>query len=85
MGLYEKADVVLHATSWFLSIAESQSMEFCENGVDVVSTNEELAFPWFSHRESAERLDQAAKKTAEHFSEVGVNPGFLDFTSLELP
>ena len=75
--LYEQADVVLHATSSFLSVAESQLMEFCENGVDVVSTNEELAYPWLAHRESAQRLDEAAKKSGVTLLGTGVNPGFV--------
>jgi len=84
-GLYDKADAVLHATSSFLSVAESQLMEFCENGVDVVSTNEELAFPWFNHKESAERLDAAAKKGGVTLLGTGVNPGFvLDVLAITL-
>ena len=31
------ADIVLHATSSFLSVAESQLIELCEEGLDVVS------------------------------------------------
>jgi len=84
-GLYERADAVLHATSSFLSVAESQLIEFCENGVDVVSTNEELAFPWFSHKESAERIDGAAKKNGVTLLGTGVNPGFvLDVLAITL-
>jgi 2,4-diaminopentanoate dehydrogenase len=75
--LYPKADVVLHATSSFLSVAEPQLREFCQNGVDVVSTNEELAYPWMAHRESAERLDEAAKKNGVTLLGTGVNPGFV--------
>jgi 2,4-diaminopentanoate dehydrogenase len=76
-GLYGEADVILHATSSFLSVAESQLMEFCENGVDVVSTNEELAYPWVAHKDSARRLDQAAKKNGVTLLGTGVNPGFV--------
>jgi 2,4-diaminopentanoate dehydrogenase len=84
-NLYERADVILHATSSFLSVAESQLMEFCENGVDVVSTNEELAYPWVAHKESATRLDQAAKKNGVTLLGTGVNPGFvLDVLAITL-
>ena len=76
-NLYREADVVLHATSSFLSVAESQLLEFCQNGVDVVSTNEELAYPWVAHRESAMRLDDAAKKNGVTLLGTGVNPGFV--------
>ncbi len=75
--LYKETDVVLHATSSFLSVAESQLMEFCENGVDAVSTNEELAYPWLAHRESAQRLDAAARRNGVTILGTGVNPGFV--------
>ncbi len=75
--LYDKADVVLHATSSFLSVAEPQLMAFCETGVDVVSTNEELAYPWFTHKDSASRLDEAARKNGVTLLGTGVNPGFV--------
>jgi 2,4-diaminopentanoate dehydrogenase len=75
--LYDEADVVLHATSSFLSVAESQLLEFCENGVDVVSTNEELSYPWQAHHDSAQRLDDAAKKNGVTLLGTGVNPGFV--------
>ena len=61
-GIYKEADIVLHATTSFLSTAKPQLLEFCKNGVDVVSTCEELAYPWFNHAEIARELDSAAKK-----------------------
>ena len=75
--LYPEADVILQATSSFLTVAESQLLEFCENGVDVVSTCEELAYPWLAHSESAARLDESAKKNGVTLLGTGVNPGFV--------
>jgi 2,4-diaminopentanoate dehydrogenase len=75
--LYANADVVLHATSSFLSTAESQLMEFCDGAVDVVSTCEELSYPWLYHKEAGERLDRAAKKNNVTLLGTGVNPGFV--------
>ncbi|MDA4130941.1 MAG: dihydrodipicolinate reductase [Thaumarchaeota archaeon] len=74
---YHEADVVLHATSSFLSTAESQLLEICENGVDVVSTNEELSYPWYSHKEIAARIDATAKQKGVSVLATGVNPGFV--------
>jgi hypothetical protein len=71
------ADVVLHATSSFLSVAEDQLTEICHQGLDVVSTNEELAYPWYNHREAGERLDAVAKKNGVSLLATGVNPGFV--------
>ena len=76
-GLYKEADIVLHATTSFLSMAKAQLLEFCENGVDVVSTCEELAYPWFNHAKIAKVLDTAAKKNNVTLLGTGVNPGFV--------
>jgi 4-hydroxy-tetrahydrodipicolinate reductase len=44
--------------------------------VPVVSTTEELAYPWFSNRALARRIDAAAKKARVAVVGTGVNPGF---------
>ncbi len=44
--------------------------------VPVVSTTEELAYPWFSNRPLARRIDAAAKKARVAVVGTGVNPGF---------
>ena len=75
--IYPQADVLLHATSSFLSVAKGQFAEFCENKVDVVSTCEELSFPWYNHREIASELDALAKKHGVTLLGTGVNPGFV--------
>lgn len=77
LDLYHEADVVLHATTSFLSTAKSQLLEFCRNGIDVVSTCEELAYPWYSHGSIARELDVAAKKGKVTLLGTGVNPGFV--------
>jgi 4-hydroxy-tetrahydrodipicolinate reductase len=44
--------------------------------VPIVSTTEELAYPWFSHKSLARRIDTAARKTRVAVVGTGVNPGF---------
>jgi 2,4-diaminopentanoate dehydrogenase len=44
--------------------------------VPVVSTTEELAYPWFSNKGLARRIDAAAKKAKVAVVGTGVNPGF---------
>jgi 4-hydroxy-tetrahydrodipicolinate reductase len=44
--------------------------------VPIVSTTEELAYPWFSNRALARRIDAAAKKAKVAVVGTGVNPGF---------
>ncbi|MBB28688.1 MAG: dihydrodipicolinate reductase [Gemmatimonadetes bacterium] len=47
------------------------------HGIHVVSTCEELSFPWVTKPEVASRLDRAAKKHGVCVLGTGVNPGFL--------
>ena len=44
--------------------------------VPIVSTTEELSYPWFSNRALARRIDAAAKKAKVAVVGTGVNPGF---------
>ena len=75
--LYGEADIVLHATSSFLSAAKTQLLDICNHGLDVVSTCEELSFPWYHHVDVAAELDAAAKKRGVTLLGTGVNPGFV--------
>ncbi|MDR5683095.1 MAG: dihydrodipicolinate reductase [Armatimonadota bacterium] len=72
-----EADVVVHATQSHLHQVESQLLEIFAAGADVVSTCEELAYPWFHHAEAAHRLDVAACEHGVTVTGVGVNPGFV--------
>jgi 4-hydroxy-tetrahydrodipicolinate reductase len=45
-------------------------------GAAVVSSTEELAYPWREQPEIAGRLDQAAKRAGRAILATGVNPGF---------
>ncbi len=44
--------------------------------VPIVSTTEELSYPWFSNRPLARKIDAAAKKAKVGVVGTGVNPGF---------
>lgn len=44
--------------------------------VPVVSTTEELSYPWRSHRALARKIDAAAKRAKVAVVGTGVNPGF---------
>ncbi|HYH47045.1 MAG TPA: dihydrodipicolinate reductase [Thermoanaerobaculia bacterium] len=45
-------------------------------GAAVVSTTEELAYPWRERPDLARRLDEAARRAGRALLGVGVNPGF---------
>ncbi|HYK91482.1 MAG TPA: dihydrodipicolinate reductase [Acidobacteriota bacterium] len=72
-----KAEVVLHTTNSYFDLFKSQIVEILKAGLDVVSTSEELSFPWIAHPEPAVEIDNAAKKAGKTVLGTGVNPGFL--------
>lgn len=72
-----EADVVLHTTSSHFDSFKSQIVEILEAGLDVVSTAEELSFPWLAHRDTAMEIDAVARRTGHTVLGTGVNPGFI--------
>jgi len=72
----EGAAVVLHATRSRLADVTPELEALVATGVHVVSTCEELAFP-FSRPELAGRLDSAARSAGRAIIGTGVNPGFV--------
>jgi len=71
------ADVVLHATSSYLDWVKDQLIEILEAGLDVVSTAEELSFPWLAHPKEAAEIDAVARRVGKTILGTGVNPGFV--------
>ena len=71
------ADLVLHATSSYFELFKDQIVEILEAGLDVVSTAEELSFPWLTHPEEAAEIDAVAKRVGKTVLATGVNPGFV--------
>ena len=72
-----KGVVLLHATDSRLPAVKDQLLEAISLGMHVVSTCEELAFPWFQHATLADQLDRAAQRNNVSIIGVGVNPGFV--------
>jgi 2,4-diaminopentanoate dehydrogenase len=73
----QKGSVVLHATGSRLEEVLEQLLEAVRQGHPVVSTCEELSFPYLRHAELAERLDRAAQRSGVSVVGMGVNPGFV--------
>ncbi len=71
------ADVVVHATSPYLSVASSQLLPFLAGGKSVISACDELVYPWTSHPHMASRLDAAARAAGATLLAVGASPGFV--------
>jgi len=70
-------DVVIHATSSYFDGFMDQILEILDAGLDIVSTAEELSFPWIANPEEAAKIDAAAKRAEKTVLGTGVNPGFL--------
>jgi 2,4-diaminopentanoate dehydrogenase len=71
-----KPDVVALCTSSSLKKVWPQIEEVLKLRVPIVSTTEELAYPWHTQRRLAARIDAAAKKAKAAVLGTGVNPGF---------
>lgn len=69
-------DVVLHATTSFLEGVQNQLLQCAKAGAHVVSSTEELAFPYERHPEQAAALDQQAQDAGVVLVGTGVNPGY---------
>lgn len=72
-----KPDIVVHATSSSLKQVYPQISECIRKEVNVVSTCEELAYPYMKHKMLADKLDKLAKQYEVSILGTGINPGFL--------
>lgn len=71
------ADLALHTTNSYFDLFQSQLSEIFAAGLDIVSTAEELSFPWLAHPEQAAKVDAMARQAGKTVLGTGVNPGFL--------
>ncbi len=71
------ADVAVLTTVSGLNAAEPQIKTLAEAGLHIVSTCEELSFPWRTHPRIARRLDRLCRECGVACVGTGVNPGFL--------
>jgi 4-hydroxy-tetrahydrodipicolinate reductase len=71
------ADVATHTTSSYFEQFKDQVIEILEAGLDVVSTAEELSFPWLAHPQEGAEIDAVARRTGKTVLGTGVNPGFV--------
>lgn len=76
-ALATPADVVLHATASFLQDVFPQLLGIVRAGRNVISTCEELAYPWRRHPGLAKELDREARAHGVSVLGSGINPGFV--------
>lgn len=72
-----KPEIVVHATSSHLKDVFPQLAQIVKHGANIVSTCEELSYPYYSQAQLAEKLDVLAKKHQATVLGTGINPGFL--------
>jgi 4-hydroxy-tetrahydrodipicolinate reductase len=79
------AAVALLCTGSSLDRVAPQVVELVDAGLHVVSTTEELSFPWEAHPEAAAEIDAAARRAGVTVLGTGVNPGFaMDYLAIVL-
>jgi len=72
-----KPNIVVHTTSSYLKDVFLQLAEIVKHDVNVVSTCEELSYPYYSEPQLARQLDSLAKEHQATVLGTGINPGFL--------
>jgi 4-hydroxy-tetrahydrodipicolinate reductase len=75
--LKTKPDVAVHTTTSFMEKVYPQVAQIVKHGVNVVSTCEELSYPYLSSPKLVRELDALAKQHDVTVLGTGINPGFL--------
>ncbi|KPV63995.1 MAG: dihydrodipicolinate reductase [Candidatus Bathyarchaeota archaeon BA1] len=72
-----KADIVIHATTSHLRDVYPQIAKCVRAGMKVISTCEELSYPYYKHPELSNEIDELAKRHGVTVLGTGINPGYL--------
>lgn len=72
-----EADIAIISTVSSIDKIEPQIKEAADHQLDIVTTCEELSYPWQTHPESAARINDYCRKRSISCIGTGVNPGFL--------
>ncbi len=71
------ADVAVIATTSYVRTVYDQVVKCIEAGLDVVSTSEELAYPWVDEPQLAAEIDGLARQYGVTVLATGINPGYF--------
>ena len=74
---WSRVDVAIVTTASALDKCADTFEELLDRKVHIVSSCEELVFPWLRHPELASELDLAARRADRVLLGTGVNPGFV--------
>ncbi|MFQ5821474.1 MAG: dihydrodipicolinate reductase [Candidatus Heimdallarchaeota archaeon] len=70
-------DIIIHTTSSYLKDVYPQLEECIKAKLNVISTTEELSWPWDNEPDLARQLDELAKQHGVTVTGTGINPGYL--------
>lgn len=71
------ADVVLIATASFTKRVFPQIIKVAENGINVITTAEEMSYPKAMDPDLSKEMDKVAKEHNVSILGTGINPGFI--------
>jgi len=74
---YRKPDVAILTTTSSIKEITSQIEEIMPYGIQILTTCEELTFPWLTYPSLAREIDRKAKEYDISILSTGINPGFL--------
>jgi len=72
-----KPDIVVIATSSFVTDLYPQITSALDHGCDVVTIAEEMAYPWVAAPELSKKMDAHAMSVGHTVLGTGINPGFV--------
>jgi len=75
--LENNADVLFLATDSYTSKSYSKIEKVLKAGVNVISTAEEMSYPYASEPELSKKMDEIAKENNVSVLGTGINPGFV--------
>lgn len=72
-----KCDIAIVATQSRLQDVKPLLLDILSEGRNVITTCEELVYPWFTNHDAAEEIDRVAKLNQVSVLSTGANPGFM--------
>lgn len=72
-----KSDIVIHSTVSYLNLAYPQIAKCIKAGMNVISTCEELSYPYRKYPKLSSKIDKLAKEYGVTVLGTGINPGYL--------
>jgi len=72
-----KANIAIIATTSYLKDVYPQIEKCVKAGINVISTCEELSYPYYKYPQLSNEIDELAKKYGVTVLGTGINPGYL--------